>query len=281
LMAERFTTTQIQRLVELNAEEEISGQTFETAEERNQGFRMAEGSLVKSHKEKINKLLQIDHKPLAVQIEERIKNWLTQEEGFTQVTTPTIISAAALDKMTITKDHALSNQVFWLDPKRCLRPMLAPNLYEVMRDLHKITKEPVRIFEAGSCFRKESQGAQHMNEFTMLNFVELAGVEDGQQMERLKYLAKSAMKAIGIDQYELVIEKSEVYGETLDIVADGLELASGAYGPHFLDSKWGVFDTWVGIGFGIERIAMKMGNYQTIKRVGKSIAFIDGSPLNL
>lgn len=280
-MAERFTTTQIQRLVELNADGEVTGKAFETADERNQFYRETEARLVKAHKEKIKKLLQIDHKPLAVQIEERIKNWLTQEEGFTQVTTPVIISAGALDKMTITKEHPLTNQVFWLDPKRCLRPMLAPNLYEVMRDLHKLTKEPVRIFEAGSCFRKESQGAQHLNEFTMLNLVELAGVEDGQQMERLKYLAEGAMKAIGISNYELVVEKSEVYGETMDITVDGLELASGAYGPHFLDSRWGVFDTWVGIGFGIERIAMKMGEYQTIKRVGKSISYIDGSPLNL
>lgn len=280
-MTEKFTTTQIQRLVELNADGEITGQVFETAEERNQFYRETEARLVKAHKEKIKKLLQIEHKPLAVQIEERIKNWLTLEEGFTQVTTPIIISAAALDKMTITKEHPLTNQVFWLDPKRCLRPMLAPNLYEVMRDLHKLTKEPVRIFEAGSCFRKESQGAQHLNEFTMLNLVELAGVEEGSQLERLKYLAERAMQAIGIGRYELMIEKSEVYGETMDIVVDGVELASGAYGPHFLDSRWGVFDTWVGIGFGIERIAMKMGEYQTIKRVGKSISYIDGSPLNL
>jgi phenylalanyl-tRNA synthetase alpha chain len=280
-MAEKLTTTQVQRLVELNADGEITGQTFETAEERNQFYRTTEARLVKYHKEKIGKLLHEDHKPLAVQIEERIRNWLTQEEGFTQVTTPIIISAAALDKMTITKEHPLTNQVFWLDPKRCLRPMLAPNLYEVMRDLHKLTKEPVRIFEAGSCFRKESQGAQHLNEFTMLNLVEMAGTEDGQQLERLKYLAEGAMKAIGIENYELVVEKSEVYGETMDIVVDGMELASGAYGPHFLDSRWGVFETWVGIGFGIERLAMKIGNYQTIKRIGKSIAFIDGSPLNL
>ena len=280
-MAERFTTTQIQRLVELNADGEVTGKVFETADERNQYYRETEARLVRAHKEKIKKLLQVDHKPLAVQIEERIKDWLIQQEGFTQVTTPVIISAGALDKMTITKEHPLTSQVFWLDPKRCLRPMLAPNLYEVMRDLHKLTKEPVRIFEAGSCFRKESQGAQHLNEFTMLNLVELAGVEEGRQMERLKYLAEGAMKAIGIGDYELVVEKSEVYGETMDIVVEGLELASGAYGPHFLDSRWGVFDPWVGIGFGIERIAMKMGEYQTIKRVGKSISYIDGSPLNL
>lgn len=280
-MTERFTTTQLQRLVELNAGDEITGRAFETVEERNQCFRTTESKLVKANKEKLSKLLRVEHKPLAIQIEERIKNWLTQEKGFTQVTTPIIISAAALDKMTITKEHPLTNQVFWLDSKRCLRPMLAPNLYEVMKDLHKITKEPIKIFEAGSCFRKESQGAQHMNEFTMLNLVEFAGVEVGQQMERLSYLAKGVMEAIGIDKFELVVEKSEVYGETMDIVADGLELASGAYGPHFLDSRWDIFEPWVGIGFGIERIAMKMGNYQTIKRVGKSITYIDGSPLNL
>jgi len=279
-MTVEFTKTQIQRLVELNADAEITAQSFDSEEARNRSFLETEARLVKEHKAKIRELLQETHRPLAVQIEERIKNWLMQE-GFTQVVTPTIISAAALDKMTITKEHPLTNQVFWLDSKRCLRPMLAPNLYEVMRDLYKVTKEPVRIFEAGSCFRKESQGAQHMNEFTMLNLVELAGVDEGRQMERLKYLAESAMKAVGISDYELIIEKSEVYGETLDIVAGGIELASGAYGPHFLDSRWGVFDPWVGIGFGIERIALKMGNYQTIKRVGKSIAYIDGSPLNL
>lgn len=280
-MAEKFTTTQRQRLIELNAESEIVNKEFENIEERNRYYIKIEAKLVRESKEKIGKLLKVEHKPLALQIENKIEKWLTKEEGFTRVTTPTIITAGMLDKMTITKEHPLTNQVFWLDAKRCLRPMLAPNLYEVMRDLHKITKEPVRIFEAGSCFRKESQGAQHMNEFTMLNLVELAGVEDGQQMDRLKYLAQLAMKIIGISNYELIIEKSEVYGETLDIVVDDLELASGSYGPHFLDSKWGVFDTWVGIGFGIERIAMAVGKYQNIKRVGKSITYIDGTPLNL
>ena len=44
-MAENFTTTQIQRLVELNAEEEITGQSFETAEERNQYYRETEAAL--------------------------------------------------------------------------------------------------------------------------------------------------------------------------------------------------------------------------------------------
>jgi len=280
-MAEQFTITQQHRLIELNAELELFNAEFEDKLSRDKFFRHAEAKLVKKNKDKIIKLLQEIRKPLAIETEERLKKWPTDEEGFTQVSTPLIITASMLDKMTITKEHPLVNQVFWLDSKRCLRPMLAPNLYVVMRDIHKVTKGPVRIFEVGSCFRKESQGALHMNEFTMLNLVEFAGVESGCQMKRLNELAVGAMKAVGIENYTLETEKSEVYGETLDIVSGDLEIASGSYGPHSLDSKWGVFDTWTGIGFGIERIAMSIGSYRTIKRVGKSITYLDGAPLNL
>ena len=89
------------------------------------------------------------------------------------------------------------------------------------------------------------------------------------------------MEAVGLDHYELVRESSGVYFETLDIVADGVELASGSYGPHPLDANWGIFEPWVGIGLGLERVAMVKGEYQTIKRAGKSIAYVDGIPLKL
>lgn len=281
-MGETYTITQRQRLMELNADFFTLETTFESAAERNEYFLSFEAQLVKAHRDKINHLLRVEHKTLAKQVEERLETWLTEKEDYTRVSTPAIISAQMLHKMSITKDNPLSEQVFWLDQKHCLRPMLAPNLYVVMRDLHKITREPVRIFEVGSCFRKESQGSQHLNEFTMLNLVDLAGVEDGKQMEHLKRIGQSAMAAIGIEQYEMVVEKSAVYGETLDIVVDGVELASGAYGPHpLLDPQWEVYDTWVGIGFGIERIALVLGQYQSIKRVGKSITYLDGSPLKL
>ena len=120
-----------------------------------------------------------------------------------------------------------------------------------------------------------------MNEFTMLNFVELDSVRDGEQMDRLEALARGAMKALDIDNYELVRESSGVYIETLDIEVDGIEIASGAYGPHPLDANWGIFEPWVGIGFGLERIAMVKGGYQTIKRAGKSISYVNGIPLKL
>ncbi|WP_324823321.1 pyrrolysine--tRNA(Pyl) ligase large subunit [Sinanaerobacter sp. ZZT-01] len=279
-MTVTLTVTQKHRLTELNAKVKDLNMTFENTDQRDAFYKEKEKIYIKVNREKILDCIHRKHKPLLVEVQNKLSEWLCGE-GFTQVVTPLMITGNMLSKMTITKEHPLTNQVFWLDQKRCLRPMLAPNLYEMMRDIQKVAKEPVRIFEVGSCFRKESQGAQHLNEFTMLNFVELAGVKEGEQMERLKSLAIGAMKTLGLEEYELVIEKSEVYGETLDVVVGDVELASGAYGPHFLDSKWGIFDTWVGIGFGIERIAMVMGGYQNIKRVGRGLAYLDGARLNV
>ncbi len=280
-MSQKYTVAQIQRLVELNAAEDVTGKEFETVEERNSFFKEVEARLVRENRGKLSHLLKEKHLPLTLAVEDNLSKWLTEEVDFTRVATPIIITSQQLEKMGITAGHPLREQVFWVENNKCLRPMHAPNLYGLMRDIYKITGEPVRIFEAGSCFRKESQGAKHMNEFTMLNLVELAGVKEGEQLPRLEELAHGSMKAVGIEDYEIVVEKSEVYGETVDIEVDGVEVASGAYGPHPLDGQWGIFDTWVGIGFGLERIAMMKGNYQTIKRAGKSLAYLDGVPLKL
>ena len=75
--------------------------------------------------------------------------------------------------MGIEHGHPLREQVFWLEDGRCLRPMLAPNLYTLLRRLGRIWSRPFGIFEIGPCFRRDSKGASHLNEFTMLNLVEL------------------------------------------------------------------------------------------------------------
>ncbi len=276
-----LTTTQKQRLVELNAPPEAVSCLFETNAQRDDYYKSLEPKLAKANREKLKMLTEQSHLPALCRIEKQMCNWLTEELGYTQVVSPIIISEAMLTKMTITPEHPLAEQVFWLEGKKCLRPMLAPNLYELMGTMQRVLKQPVKIFECGPCFRKESQGAQHLNEFTMLNLVELATVAEGEQMDRLKALAVAAMEAIGLTEYELEITSSEVYGETLDIVVRGVEVASGAYGPHPLDDKWGILDTWVGIGFGVERLAMVMGNYQNIKRVGRSSMYLDGARLNI
>lgn len=279
-MNESFTTTQKKRLTELNAGPETLERTFPDADARNRAFKELETGLVREGKKKLTLLLNETRLPRILRIEEDLSRWLASE-GFTRVTTPAIITAEMLDRMSIGSGHPLREQVFWLDATHCLRPMLAPNLYQIMGSLHDQGTRPVRIFEIGSCFRKESQGARHMNEFTMLNLVELDGVEEGGQMARLEELARGAMEAVGIRDYAIEKEKSEVYLETLDIVAGELELASGAYGPHPLDGNWGIFAPWVGIGLGLERLAMHLGGYQTIKRAGKSLAYLDGVPLKL
>lgn len=276
-----FTITQKERLAELSVSEEIIETIFVDEPARNVFFRKTEMEHARYNKNKIKDLLNTKKGTSTFYVERALTDWLVEQEGFTRVSTPTIIASKMLDQMTITKENPLREQVFWLDAKRCLRPMLAPNLYVVMRELQRIVGEPVKIFEVGSCFRKESQGALHMNEFTMLNFVELGSVKEGDQMDRLKSMAAAAMKTVGIVDYELVQEDSTVYGETLDIVVGGVEIASGSYGPHKLDANWGIFDTWVGLGIGIERIALVKGGYRNIKRVGRSITFVDGAPLNI
>ena len=277
---EKFTITQRERLTELDAASEVLEREFDTKEERNAEFKKIETQMAREGRQRLKELVEERHITFTEEVSRSLQDWL-MKDGYTKVSTPTIITRQMLEKMTIDEFHHLSEKVFWLDRKRCLRPMLAPNLYVMMRELKRITNQPVKIFEIGSCFRKESQGAKHMNEFTMLNCVQHAVVEDGRQVEALKEMAHSAMQALGIEDYELVVEESTVYGSTVDIEIDGIEVASGSYGPHFLDKQWGVFDTWVGIGFGVERLAMAMSKSKTIKRFGRSIAFIDGEPLNI
>lgn len=276
-----FTQTQAQRLVELGAADEVTARVFENAAARDGAFRLLERELIAVCRERLLDLVDTRHKVALAETQRALTDWLTREESFTQVMTPTVITADMLDKMTITEGHPLRGQIYWLDGRRCLRPMLAPNLYIVMRDLSRTVKKPVRIFEAGSCFRKETKGAQHLSEFTMLNLVEYGTVKEGEQMQRLKELARGAMAALGIDGYELKIEASDVYGKTLDVEKDGVELASGSFGPHPLDPAWGVFTTWVGLGMGLERAAMVREGFHNIKRVGRSVGFCDGAPLRL
>lgn len=274
-----WTPVQRQRLTELNAERELLDLTFSEPGERQEHFHALEHQLAVANKNQLLELQNNSRRPLLCQVETQLVQALTRE-GFVQVVTPIFLAKEMLDKMTITADHPLVNQVFWIEKNKCLRPMLAPNLYILMRDLKRVWGLPVKIFEVGPCFRKESQGANHLNEFTMLNLVEL-GVPEGRQKSRLMELATLAMEAAGISGYELEISASEVYGETVDVIANGLELASGAYGPHSLDHNWGIFDPWAGIGFGLERLAAVKRGYQNIKRVGRSLSYLDGSRLNI
>ncbi len=276
-----WTDTQLARLRELEAPKEDLTCTGTTVGERNQFFQRIEKRLVKQQQQKLRQFLTVDLKPRLVELEEHLTAVLNQQ-GFARVTTPVIISRESLDRMTVDKDHPLSQQVYWLDDRHCLRPMLAPNLYQYMVNLGRLKPRPIRFFEIGPCFRKESDGARHNSEFTMLNLVEM-GLPPERRQERLREIATLVAHAAGVTDYKFETEDSVVYGETLDVVAgkDRIEVASGAMGPHPLDAAWRVTDTWVGLGFGLERLIMVAQGSNSIGKWGKSVSWVNGIRLNL
>jgi len=279
---EKWTETQRNRLIELNAETQNLDQEFEDETQRNQAFQRLVNALVKTQKSKLETMRNNERRPGLCRLSDKLVETLTSK-GFVQVTTPTMMAKNLLEKMSITDSHPLTKQIFWVDSNRCLRPMLAPHLYYIMKDLLRIWEKPIGIFELGSCFRKESEGARHTSEFTMLNVCEF-GLPMEDRQSRLEELAGFVMKTSGIDDYELETEESTVYGSTIDVVGQepqGLELGSGAMGPHPLDDAWKINETWVGIGFGVERLLMAKEKNNALGRYTKSLTWLDGVRLNL
>jgi pyrrolysyl-tRNA synthetase-like protein len=198
--------------------------------------------------------------------------------GFVEVVTPAFLARNLLKKMNILENDDLWKQVFWIDKNRCLRPMLAPNLYFILGHLQRLWPRPIKLFEIGSCWRRESKGAHHIEEFTMLNLVELGCEGDPQNC--LVEMVELVMSTFGLS-YESVKETSQVYGFTMDIICKEVEVASGATGPHPLDRNWNITDSWAGLGVGLERVAMLVTGKMNIHRVGRRLIYLDGARLNI
>jgi phenylalanyl-tRNA synthetase alpha chain len=274
-----WSESQRKRLGELGAPDAQMIMEFDTLKVRDSEFKKIEKVMVKEGRNRLETYRTLRKRPLICELEAKLVNALT-DIGFVQVTTPVLLSKGLLEKMTIGDDHVLSSQVFWVDGGKCLRPMLAPNLYYILKDLVRLWEMPVRIFEIGSCFRKESQGNQHLNEFTMLNLVEW-GIAMEDREKRIEELSSAVMKAVGIDGYHLEKTSSAVYGDTVDVMQNDTELGSSAMGPHLLDEKWGMTGPWIGIGFGLERLLMAKEGGRNIHSMGKSITYLDGVRLNI
>jgi phenylalanyl-tRNA synthetase alpha chain len=272
-----FTSTQKQRLIELDAEEDLDRFDFATEEERDRSFREIHKHLVSKNKQRLQVLRQDRLRPAIRKTESALVKTLN-DAGFVEVVTPTTLSKGMLTKMGITEEHPFRKQLYWLESRICLRPMLAPNLYYLLGHVARIWPCPIRIFEVGQCFRKESKGSKHLSEFTMLNVVEM-GIE-GDPKARLEEMADLIMDAVGLD-YQLHTETSEVYGKTIDVVVDGLEIASGAIGPHPLDANWDIAENWAGLGVGLERLVMLKEGFRNIRRAGRSLIYMDGARLNI
>ncbi len=266
-----FTDPQVQRLLEYGDDGHADMDFADPAERDSQFARIM--SRTEAANERALKALIADPRRHDLSLLEcRIADALVAR-GFVEVRTPTLVTVQQLSRMTITPDNPLYRQVFFVDDRRALRPMLAPNLYVVMRKLRDHTDGPVRIFEIGPCFRKESKSNRHLEEFTMMNLVELG--PDGDPVERLKTYIGDVMEAAGLE-YTLSREESEVYVETLDVEVDGTEVASGAVGPHRLDAAHDIHEPWAGVGFGLERLLMLSQGRSSVRKTGKSNTYLNG-----
>ncbi|MFO8173878.1 MAG: pyrrolysine--tRNA(Pyl) ligase large subunit [Longimicrobiales bacterium] len=279
-MVTTWSEVQTNRLRALNADGAQLSRRFDDEEHRDRAFQILEAELAAACRRKLDEVRSVHGRPALCRLEADLAGALVGA-GFVQVTTPTILARGLLARMGVDEKHDLFHQVFWLDRDRCLRPMLAPHLYYVVKDLLRLWEKPVRIFEIGSCFRKESHGARHSTEFTMLNVCEF-GLPEEDRSRRIRDLADLVTGVARVPDYHLEEESSTVYGETLDVMStDGLELGSGATGPHPLDRAWRITDSWVGIGFGLERLLMAVRGSDSIGRMGRSLAYLDGIPLKL
>ena len=277
----KFSEEQQRRLGEIGASAGDLLADFSDEAERNRAYQRLETRLAAAQQRRLADLRHGERRPFVLGLEERLSAAL-RGAGFLQVHTPIILSRVRLEKMGVFEGSIMEKQVFWLDARHCLRPMLAPHLYEYMRDLGRFPERPLRLFEIGPCFRRETQGQRHASEFTMLNLVEMGLPEGTDLTARLRGLGALVLDAAGIEGWRMADEDSTVYGETLDFVdAEGMELASSALGPHPLDAAWGIRENWVGIGFGLERLTMAATRETSMAKVGRSLSYLDGIRLRL
>lgn len=271
-----YTDAQKQRLREFG-NGAVDGGEFEDLQSRDTAFAKALSRLAAENFKGVSAMIASPKRHGLTRLVSDISDALVAE-GFIEVRTPIIITKKDLADMTITEDKPLFKQVFWIDDKRALRPMLAPNLYAVMRELRGFTDGPVKIFEAGPCFRRESHSGVHLEEFTMLNLVDMG--PRGDPTEVLKGHIDAVMRAAGLPDYNLAREESDVYRETIDVDIGGQEVCSAAVGPHHLDAVHGVNEPWSGAGFGLERLLMLREGYGTARKGGASLSYLNGYRIN-
>ncbi|WNY23919.1 hypothetical protein MmiHf6_12420 [Methanimicrococcus hongohii] len=239
-------------------------------------FEELEAELVAKRKAELVDIYENSREHMLAQLERDISAFLISK-GFIEIKSSILIPEEYIVKMGIDKDVELSKQVFRTDDGKCLRPMLAPVLYNYLHRFDKILPDPVKIFEIGPCYRKESDGSSHLEEFTMVNFCQMG---DGSTRENLIQLIDEFLTHLGIS-YELEGDECMVYGATVDIMHGDLELSSAVVGPVPMDMDWGVNKPWIGAGFGLERLLKVRHNFKNIKRGSRSEYYYNGIHTNL
>jgi len=269
---EKFSPSQKKRLETLMVSDEYDLDNPDLLPE----FAELEAELTARRKKEFCGIYENSREHMLAKLERDISAFLISK-GFIEIKSSLLIPEEYIVRMGIDKDVELSKQVFRTDDGQCLRPMLAPVLYNYLRRLDKILPDPVKIFEIGPCYRKESDGSSHLEEFTMVNFCQMG---EGSTRENLVQLIDEFLTHLGIS-YEIEGDECMVYGATIDIMHGDLELSSAVVGPVPMDMDWGVNKPWIGAGFGLERLLKVKHNFKNIKRGSRSELYYNGIHTNL
>ncbi|MEA1985164.1 MAG: pyrrolysine--tRNA(Pyl) ligase [Euryarchaeota archaeon] len=240
-------------------------------------FKELESMLVKRRKDDLRKVYEESREDQLGKLERTITEFFV-ERGFLEIKAPLMIPLEYIERMGIEKEDPLFRQIFRIEgTNMCLRPMLAPGLYNCLHKFDNVLPDPVRIFEIGTCYRKESEGKEHLEEFTMLNFCQMGSRST---RENLVGIIDEFLEYLGIE-YEIVADSCMVYGDTIDVMHGDLELSSAVVGPIPQDLDWGVTKPWIGAGFGLERLLKVKHDYKNIKRASRSVSYYNGITTNL
>ena len=262
----KFSPSQKKRLEALLVADEYDLESDSLPE-----FEKLEKELIALRKKELCDIYENSREHMLAKLERDISAFLISK-GFIEIKSSILIPEEYIIRMGIDKDLELSKQIFRTDDGNCLRPMLAPVLYNYLRRFDKILPDPIKIFEIGPCYRKESDGSSHLEEFTMVNFCQMG---DGSTRETLVQLIDEFLTTLEIS-YEIEGDECMVYGATVDVMHGDLELSSAVVGPVPMDIDWGVNKPWIGAGFGLERLLKAKYNFKNIKRGSRSEYYYNG-----
>ncbi|MBZ3936176.1 pyrrolysine--tRNA(Pyl) ligase [Methanimicrococcus blatticola] len=268
---EKFSPSQRKRLEALLISDEIN-----LDDPNLPPFEELEAEMVSKRKAELVDIYENSREHMLAKLERDISAFLISK-GFIEIKSSILIPEEYIIRMGIDKDVELSKQVFRTDDGKCLRPMLAPVLYNYLHRFGKVMPDPLRIFEIGPCYRKESDGSSHLEEFTMVNFCQMG---EGCTRENLVQLIDEFLTYLGIS-YEIEGDECMVYGATVDVMHGDLELSSAVVGPVPMDMDWGIDKPWIGAGFGLERLLKAKYNFKNIKRGSRSEFYYNGIYTNL
>ena len=101
-------------------------------------FRELESELLSRRKDDLKRIYAEERENYLGKLERDITKFFV-DRGFLEIKSPILIPAEYIERMGIDSDTELSKQIFRVDKNFCLRPMLAPNLYNYLRKLDRVS----------------------------------------------------------------------------------------------------------------------------------------------